>query len=534
MTDSTRPVITRIGEDGVPIASTFTSPTDNKVRAQCKAPPDTVVPIIFLPGIMGTNLRDKDSKESIWGVNSLVGAFFQWAFRSAKTRQKKLDPDRAEVDPGKSYSGRSATIPSEKIAIQRGLGEVSKTSYAAFLHWLDDKLNLDCSDGDETDTDDASPWKSMEGKDESEGWHAEKPFVAITNDESLHAWENFYCPVHAAGYNWIKSNGDSGKTFVQRVDEIIAHWNDPQNHGGREWHCEQVILVTHSMGGLVARAAIHAAFGDAAEKVLGIVHGVMPATGAPAAYHHVRSGYDFPTGIVLGRNAAQVTAVIANSPGALELMPTHQYSKGWLQARMDVGESLIRLPVADPYDEIYAEKKRWWRLVDPDLIDPAKKYEKKDDDAWDQYEIKTLVAVTKFHEALSQDYHQQTYVHYGADAGKFVAYNTLVWKSHQPVGMASAELLAAEPINGSDPITVRGASGRIVQFEITEPKEGDEAQAGDGTVPAVSGEAPLKQGSVQQSFRLKGFGHQPSYNNNKVQLSVLYCIGKLLQQAKKL
>jgi alpha-beta hydrolase superfamily lysophospholipase len=49
------------------------------------------------------------------------------------------------------------------------------------------------------------------------------------------------------------------------------------------FQCEKVIVVTHSMGGLVARALIHPKMGSLKDKVLGIVHGVMPAIGAGAA-----------------------------------------------------------------------------------------------------------------------------------------------------------------------------------------------------------------------------------------------------------
>lgn len=145
-------------------------------------------------------------------------------------------------------------------------------------------------------------------------------------------------------------------------------------------------------------------------------------------------------------------------------------------------------------------------------------------------------AAMLFHEALSQDYHNQTYVHYGADIDKFVTYNTLVWESRQAVAMSGPELLAAVSAKGSDPITARGANGQTAKFEIAEPKKGDPDQAGDGTVPHWSGEAPNKLGggNVKQSYKLTGFGHQPSYDDEVVRQTVLHCIGKLLQQAREL
>ncbi|MGL1409641.1 hypothetical protein ACSTIX_24320, partial [Vibrio parahaemolyticus] len=80
------------------------------------------------------------------------------------------------------------------------------------------------------------------------------------------------------------------------------------------------------MGGLVARAC--AQLPEMAERILGVVHGVMPALGAPATYKRIRAGFEGAGQVVLGRNAAECTAVMANAPGPLELLPTAQY-KTW-------------------------------------------------------------------------------------------------------------------------------------------------------------------------------------------------------------
>jgi len=59
-------------------------------------------------------------------------------------------------------------------------------------------------------------------------------------------------PVHAFGYDFRRSNFDSGDALLAFIANVIA------SHPG----AEQVILVTHSMGGLVARAATHVLFSD--------------------------------------------------------------------------------------------------------------------------------------------------------------------------------------------------------------------------------------------------------------------------------
>lgn len=532
------------GEDGSVTSSTFLSPTDNKTRGVMCVRPTTVVPVIFVPGVMGSNLRDKTTKESIWNVDSAVTIVFQWIFRSARTRQSKLAPDRAEVDDRGTWYGQSATVSNQDVAKLRGQCTTSRTSYGKFVRWLDDQLNSEVSNGHathQTDTEHpgfASPWQPfVDGEYKDDTWHAEKPFQPLTAEDSGHAWGNFFCPVHVLGYNWLQSNGESGKTLAQQIQGIIDYWKHDTACG---YHCKQVILVSHSMGGLTTRAAAHAPFGNAADKILGIVHGEMPANGAAAAYHHCRSGYGGITGLVLGRNAAQVTAVFANSPGAMELLPNHLYNeqgdpakKRWLKVRQ-FGQTapVMQLPDSNPYDDIYREKNAWWRLTDPALIDPNHTSQ----DAWWTYN-KNLTSVQAFHQALGAHYHAQTYVHYGADAEKHAAYGDLIWHAEGYATLSQAELFEAPPQRGSNPVSVVSPlDGQTQTFDILDPKDVGYPQPGDETVAACSGEAPYRQGgeSVRQSFRLSGFEHQSAYDNEDVRLCTLYAIGKLLRQAKVL
>ena len=87
-------------------------------------------------------------------------------------------------------------------------------------------------------------------------------------------------PVHAVGYNWLASNALAAKKLRDEINRITAQYNKGQ------FSCEQVILVTHSMGGLVARAC--AQLPGMADKIAGISHGVMPATGAAVAYRRCK------------------------------------------------------------------------------------------------------------------------------------------------------------------------------------------------------------------------------------------------------
>src|SRR5205814_9138073 len=55
---------------------------------------------------------------------------------------------------------------------------------------------------------------------------------------------------------------------------------------------QQVIFVTHSMGGLVVRAALAAAGNRLAHRIRGLVLTVQPAVGAVVAARRYRTGFD--------------------------------------------------------------------------------------------------------------------------------------------------------------------------------------------------------------------------------------------------
>lgn len=519
---------------GNAVATGRVTPTGDGQRLEV-AVVEEAVPVILVPGIMGSNLRNKQTGESVWRANSLMRMAVQWLFRSSTTRRRKLNPEMTEVDPDGKYMGPGKTVTDAETAKARGWGTVAAYGYGKFVPWLDKTLN----------DDDASPWAAMEGDDALvDGWTPFKRPEALTKAESETAW-GLYCPVHCVGYNWLQSNADSADHLIEKINEIIAFWGSEQNGNGTRYRCERVVLVTHSMGGLVSRAATLDAFGvqtdpEIVDKVAGIVHGVMPAFGAAAAYHHIRTGYDFPTGWVLGRNAAQVTAVLANSPGGLELVPTASYPEGWLQARGTSGTTLMALPKqaadpqtgamsADPYLQIYTKRDEWYRLIDEGLIDPGGLDSKKEPpvDSWMRY-LGLILGAATFHRTLGDHYHAPTYSHFGNDP-RVKTYQALPWVASGGVDATEQQLVQATVSgNRSDPVTL-DLPGRP-RFRI-----GKAEDPGDDTVPAVSGAAPgtVDSDAVKQSFSLLGLKHGSSYQpeGGPAQMSTLYSIGKIIGRA---
>lgn len=547
--ETTRRVGTSLDDQGVPIARSLTSPTDSTTRAEVVVPPDVVVPILFVPGIMGSNLRNKESKESVWNAGSVLKLALQWAFRSAKTRQIKLDPNTTEADPegdipavagyvGDDLSSQQLT---EAQLRERGWGTVSNYGYGKFMAWFEPALNTGAG----------NPWEQLVDL-APDAWGPEKAPAPLNKPESDEAW-GALCPVYGAGYNWLQSNGKSAAELAETIDAIIAEWRDKEVAGAKPYRCDKVILVTHSMGGLVSRAAIHGTYGDAASKVLGISHGVMPADGAAASYHHVRSGYDGFSRFVLGKDAAQVTAIFANACGPLELLPNTRYGNGWLKAVSTASSGnteLFSLPGTDPYLEIYVKRDPWWRLIDPELIDPANRSSAAKatggvaTDPWIDIYLPNLVVADQFHADIGSTFHPATYAHYGADGAR-KSYLNIVWQAGQHVSLSRDELLAAPSTaakgwdavklafsfgqDHSDPARVAQASGQAV-FEIAAA-----AEPGDDTVPHNSGAGPFIRagGNVRQSFRLEQMseGHAGSYDDANIRQITLHSIAKLIGEA---
>ncbi len=128
------------------------------------------------------------------------------------------------------------------------------------------------------------------------------------------------CPVYAQGYDWRQSNEDSGAFIATRVRQIL------KRHAA-----QQAILVTHSMGGIVARAAckFNAGFTD---EILAVIHVAQPAAGASIAYRRFFSGCNDGQGIpgwaldtIAGSEWWEDMGLMSVLPGPLQLLPTNHY-----------------------------------------------------------------------------------------------------------------------------------------------------------------------------------------------------------------
>jgi len=545
----------------------LTPPQDRREQIMC-VPPRRVVPIVFLPGIMGSNLRmSRERQEALkkgnniaWRPDRLSAAADQIDAPAAE-RQQQLDPLQTEVDtydPLTNPTGDAKesadqrhdnaqvkfTLPVDidtplltddpptarprktkaEKARARGWGEVYFGSYGKLLQLCEERLNTASVHGQ------PNPWwkSNLLGVDpKTWGAVADPALAPLTEEDLKKAMFGCFYPVHAMGYNWLQSNKNSGIYIADRIDNLIKLYQ------GWGFECEKVILVTHSMGGLVARAAVHPEIGNAQESVLGVVHGVMPAIGAGAAYKRMRCGFEGGPIVsrILGNTGPKVTAVLANSPGGLELLPSQAYGNHWLRVRHR-NYHPVELPRnGDPYEEIYKLRAEWWRLFREEWINPAKEPSEGLSAGFERT-CQYLDAARAFHNTLNGHYHPHSYAHYGADTRR-AAWHKVTWEVDAQSTVPNVAALEIKYDNEQGLLNLhgdavknmmRGVPTQIVPARLLPPIE-----SGDQTVPAHSADDQMRSGKFKGIFRQTGYEHQDSYQDEAALHSTLYSLVRIAQ-----
>lgn len=572
MSEQTRHVETRVGEDGNQVADITLSPSSNRLRCHVEAWPNQAIPIIFLPGIMGspliaTGTNKKLVKKGGWAwfpdqPATWVGGLRD-SYRALSPAQRKqlLDPKMtraltaADRDHHEVVAEHIGSVLPMSVAFQRGWGTVAVASYGKILQFLESQLKFIVTSQDE-------PYPGMQGvlSPDLEKWGKLQGAYVPLDKPALRAAAKFRYPVFAMGYNWLESNGEAAKHLLVRTREILEYcWEVQQlecRHG--------VILVTHSMGGLVARRFAK----EHPELVQGVVHGVQPAMGAATAYRRLRAGWEDTLGAwALGERGFQIVPVFANAAGPLELLPNHRYGTGWLRAKSSTGETLFSLPSerdgkVDPYEQIYAQSSTWWRLIDPAWINPpetdleAQSRQVRISEDWAGY-LKVLKVAKNFHLTLNDHYHENTYAFHGADEGR-KAFRRVTWKFvPDRISAGDKPPTLAPTLNVIDALKLRlkwdSYGGRVTmvndvsrQHLVSQYGVGrvydtfgalytadmqDADQEGDSTVPEHSAADVAKH--ARFSVSMTGFGHQKAFDDPHAQYVTLHAILHIGAAAKE-
>lgn len=582
MTKAEHPLPAQQNQGAARKAEGFATPKQDKKPQCARMLPKRVLPIIFLPGIMGSNLRMSEKRQNelkqkdniAWRPDALGKSNARKnANRPPNERQLRLDPLQTTVDiydpAGPSEvtgDGRHGNVelgenfnspmlandPLVKAnwrsrvqkARSRGWGEVFFKSYGALLQHLESRLNNTFSEGKIR-----PEWRDVIGVD-PQAWSpaANLPQQVMTEEDLKKVATGCWFPVYAFGYNWLQSNGDSAQIIAARINKVIDELN------GDGYECNQVIVVTHSMGGLVGRALIHPKIGNLQDKVLGIVHGVMPAIGAPAAYKRMRAGFEDPglshvtpsiieasvAAKVLGNYGDEVTAVLANARGGLELLPSEAYGNGWLRVQHNGHDLEVWPKKGDPYNEIYKVSGKWYALFRENWINPSARTPDKGGGTFERT-CNYLDKAQSFHRQISGKYHPNSYAHYGADSRQ-QSFGEVVWDIQN----------CADPTGWQDwPIVIDSRQGRL-DFTLCDSdgvntigglpsdkvapgpvyaKLLAASAPGDQTVPARSADDQLFSGAFAGVFRQTGYEHQSSYKDSRAIASTLYSIVRIAQKA---
>lgn len=343
------------------------------------------------------------------------------------------------------------------------------------------------------------------------------------------------------GYNFLQSNGKSAAVIAERIRGLV------RGYQARGFNCSEVIIITHSMGGLVARALLHPAYGnmlnDPIVKILGMYHSVMPSMGAASAYRRMRFGFQEKAGAlaeiqarIIGVDGRHATAILANTPAPLELLPGAMYGKDWLKVIDDSGKLLWSWPRNNEtaLDSIYLKPdSSWWRLVNPKWANPA---DVGKNDGGGIANVRTrLRDAADFIASIEKTFHpHQCYASFCSSLAR-PTYGEVVFKTQdflwQPgvdkKPLANPETWQPLADDAKGKLTVQAGDRKL--FLLLQPPNA----AGDETVPSERSARHVK-GTLFAHGQTNGQGyeHQASYSDQQVLTSMLYSIVQIAKTAR--
>jgi pimeloyl-ACP methyl ester carboxylesterase len=264
-----------------------------------------VVPIVLVPGVMGSRV-DIAGATCDWDPDDAV-EMAGWIL-SSRRRNVRFISFRS---PGTILRSMTDGDTSAVTSIKRDVGNNPELERQAFAS---------LPSGSRVKNRRLFVWQFYEARGWSElSWKFYGPIltelaVRLNRNGESH-------PVYGCGYDWRQTNEDSARTLLARVNGVLA----------KHPLAKKVILVTHSMGGLVTRAAL---LQGLETKVLGVIHCVMPSDGAIVAYRRMLTGaYDDEFGLkqILGVTRIDYALMQSVLRGPTELLPADAYPEPFLR-----------------------------------------------------------------------------------------------------------------------------------------------------------------------------------------------------------
>jgi outer membrane protein OmpA-like peptidoglycan-associated protein len=483
--------------------------------------PPVVVPILFFPGMMATRLKKPGGEDIIWDPDSLGWMLKKMVIPGFLGRYKKI----------RNILGITIKIGGETVNNEAEPIRKDQSSEENFY----DKTQLkrgfaECF----------SSFKDILKKMDKEFFTERRSII-----EKL----NIYAPVEVLGYDW-RDEPDKIVEYVKgRIKEELEGDEYLFSRYGNEF---KFIIVTHSMGGLIARKLLQENK-DLEERCLGVIHGNQPAVGSPKFYAYFKKGAtevnittiaphntllnpareggllkklgskfkdsfkERALSAAIGKEAIDFQYIASGAPGSLILLPTNDYAKKkWLtwdfkkngpviekikKAIKDIddtdyaerGEINLNKSIYDYYRDGYDEYGKVSGYIGLLNKDFKKKYGIK---IFNEF-FKSLKSAENFHKEIGEGdnlyTHQQTYEISSNE------YNTV-----QGVKLTEKDKEIIVPPSGGF---------MVKEFHA----ELDFSYDGDGTVPLSSQRALSDRYKAEGFFSLnKKVPHQDSYNAKEI------------------
>lgn len=365
---------------------------------------------------------------------------------------------------------------------------------------------------------------------------------ATITDAHIKKIAGCWYPVHAMGYNFMVSNAETAIVLAERIRGLVKGYKN------RGFKCDEVIIVTHSMGGLVGRALLHPNYGnllnDKNVKVLGMYHNVMPTMGAACAYKRMRFGFKENWGYVASLEASilaidgrHATAILANTPAPLELLPGAAYGQDWLKVIDTSGKTLWSWPREGltALDSIYLQPpSAWWRMINPTWVNPANIT--REEGGGITRVIERLKNAMRFVNSIEHTFHPTNcYASFCASTEQ-KSYGEVVFKAAEawipfaktssgPFPPPETWKLLADDAKGMLKVQ---AGDRVLALYLQKP-----SAAGDQTVPSERSACKISGTLFAHGEKAgPGYEHQASYSDSQVLTSMLYAIAQIAKTAK--
>lgn len=417
-----------------------------------------VVALVFVPGIMGTRLKNRRSGDSVW--DPAAGAGYQGPSGAAIEIREKRQQEMAEAQPeeddgiiesmGKWFrrgwikdKQQIDKVVEKGRTARRYAGVVPRVSDFAFAgpqkrkallvndeakrkgkpvtDRKDDLLEVDEGTDKYFEVYTAVPPSQIAEK-RKRGWgevHWDSYGMLLkylerkAHDTFEKEYPGLSFPVFAIGYNWMLSNQEAGKRIKERIadfrQQIVK--DDPRGLSPSD---VRFILISHSMGGYASRAGF--AMEGLEGEIEAAIHGAMPTHGSPATYKKFRAGESGVPKLLIGKNPADITATLGFCQGGLELLPNQHYRTAdnddkWLYLKSGEEPEVVDIGYGDTVFDFYARFDTWYSMIQPQLLAPEMSSQNPEDIELEKYEIafeERMLGCSGFHRSLSDKFHSTT------------------------------------------------------------------------------------------------------------------------------